>query len=47
LFLLGTRMDYRTEKLSASFVFDNPNETSACGCGVSVSISPAQLDTAS
>jgi iron-sulfur cluster assembly protein len=47
LFLLGTRMDYRTEKLSASFVFDNPNETSACGCGVSVSITPAQLDTAS
>lgn len=42
LFLLGTEMDYRTEKLSAGFVFNNPNETSACGCGESVSISPAE-----
>ncbi|HEY7645448.1 MAG TPA: iron-sulfur cluster assembly accessory protein [Hyphomicrobiales bacterium] len=45
LFLLGTRMDYRTEKLSAGFVFDNPNQTSACGCGESVSITPAEIDT--
>jgi len=44
LFLLGTRMDYRTEKLSAGFVFDNPNQTSACGCGESVSITPAEID---
>jgi iron-sulfur cluster assembly protein len=47
LFLLGTEMDYKTEKLSSGFVFRNPNETSACGCGESVAISPAQLDTAS
>ena len=33
LFLLGTEMDYKTEKLSAQFVFNNPNQTSACGCG--------------
>jgi iron-sulfur cluster assembly protein len=46
LFLLGTEMDYKTEKLSSGFVFRNPNETSACGCGESVTISPAQLDTA-
>jgi iron-sulfur cluster assembly protein len=46
LFLLGTEMDYKTEKLSSGFVFRNPNETSACGCGESVAISPAQLDTA-
>ena len=45
LFLLGTRMDYRTEKLSAGFVFDNPNQTSACGCGESVSITPAEVET--
>ncbi len=41
LFLLGTRMDFKTEKLSAGFVFENPNQTSACGCGESVAITPA------
>ncbi len=41
LFLLGTRMDFRTDKLSAGFVFENPNQTSACGCGESVAITPA------
>lgn len=41
LFLLGTEMDYRTEKLSSGFVFNNPNQTSACGCGESVAITPA------
>ena len=46
LFLLGTEMDYRTDKLSAQFVFNNPNQTSACGCGESVQISPAQNETA-
>lgn len=44
LFLLGTEMDYKTEKLSAGFVFKNPNETSACGCGESVAITPARMD---
>ena len=42
LFLLGTEMDYKTEKLSAQFVFKNPNQTSACGCGESVQIEPAK-----
>ena len=37
LFLLGTEMDYKIDKLSAQFVFNNPNQTSACGCGESVS----------
>ena len=41
LFLLGTEMDYKTEKLSAQFVFNNPNQTSACGCGESVQLTPA------
>ena len=41
LFLLGTEMDYKREKLSAQFVFNNPNQTSACGCGESVQLKPA------
>jgi iron-sulfur cluster assembly protein len=45
LFLLGTEMDFKTEKLSAQFVFNNPNQTSACGCGESVQITPAKLQT--
>ena len=41
LFLLGTEMDYKVEKLSAQFVFNNPNQTGACGCGESVQLKPA------
>ena len=41
LFLLGTEMDYKVEKLSAQFTFNNPNQTAACGCGESVQIEPA------
>jgi len=44
LFLLGTEMDFKTEKLSAQFVFNNPNQTSACGCGESVQLVPAKPD---
>ena len=44
LFLIGTEVDYETSKLSAKFVFRNPNETDACGCGESVTIEPAKLD---
>ncbi len=40
LFLIGTELDFRTDKLSATFVFNNPNQTSACGCGESVAITP-------
>ena len=43
LFLLGTQMDYAQSKLSSGFVFNNPNQTSACGCGESVAITPAIL----
>lgn len=42
LYLLGTRMDYVTDKLSSKFVFENPNQTSACGCGESVNLTPAK-----
>ena len=41
LFLIGTEIDYETTKLSSKFVFNNPNETDACGCGESVTIQPA------
>jgi iron-sulfur cluster assembly protein len=41
LFLLGTEMDFQTTKLTAGFVFNNPNQTSACGCGESVELAPA------
>ena len=42
LFLIGTELDFVREKLGARFVFNNPNQTSACGCGESVSITPAE-----
>jgi len=41
LYLLGTEMDYKVDKLSAQFVFNNPNQSSACGCGESVNLTPA------
>ena len=44
LFLIGTEIDYVTEKLSQRFVFNNPNQTDACGCGESVTIVPAKAD---
>ena len=44
LFLLGTEMDFKVDKLSSGFVFKNPNQTSACGCGESVQLTPAQAE---
>lgn len=44
LFLLGTRMDFKRDKLSSGFVFENPNQTSACGCGESVAITPVSQE---
>ena len=38
MFLLGAVMDYRTDKLSSRFVFDNPNEKGTCGCGESFTV---------
>jgi iron-sulfur cluster assembly protein len=45
MYLLGTEMDYRTDKLSSQFVFSNPNQTGACGCGESVNLAPANGQT--
>lgn len=42
LFLLGTEMDYKESPLKSGFVFNNPNQTSACGCGESVMLKPAE-----
>src|ERR1700759_2462415 len=43
LFLLGTEMDYKADKMQAQFVFNNPNQISACGCGESVELRPAEV----
>jgi iron-sulfur cluster assembly protein len=44
LFLLGTEMDFQATKLKSGFVFNNPNQTSACGCGESVQLTPAKAE---
>lgn len=35
MFIIGTEMDYVTDKLESGFVFTNPNEKGRCGCGES------------
>ena len=45
LFLFGTEMDFQTTKLASQFVFNNPNQTSACGCGESVALTPVTPET--
>ena len=42
MYLIGTEVDYKTDKLSSQFVFNNPNQVSACGCGESVEIKPVE-----
>ncbi|HEX3431781.1 MAG TPA: iron-sulfur cluster assembly accessory protein [Rhizomicrobium sp.] len=46
LFLLGTEMDFVKDKLAARFVFNNPNQTAACGCGESFTLEKASDDGA-
>ena len=38
MFLIGSEMDYTTDKLASRFVFNNPNEKSSCGCGESFTV---------
>ena len=38
MYLLGTEMDFKKDKFSSQFVFNNPNETERCGCGESFKI---------
>lgn len=40
LFLLGTELDFKSDRFASTFVFNNPNQVSACGCGESVEIRP-------
>ena len=44
LFLLGTEMDYKADKMQAQFIFNNPNQIGACGCGESVQLKPADVE---
>lgn len=37
--IIGSEMDWLEDKLSARFVFRNPNITEQCGCGESFSVS--------
>ena len=43
LFLLGTEMDYEETTLNSGFIFNNPNQTDACGCGESVTLVEAEI----
>ena len=36
-------LDFKTDRFSSTFVFNNPNQVSACGCGESVELKPADL----
>src|SRR3978361_440617 len=44
LFLLGTEMDYKADKMQSQFIFNNPNQTGACGCGETVQLTAAKVD---
>lgn len=38
MMVLGTEMDYETDKFRSGFVFHNPNEKGRCGCGESFTL---------
>ena len=38
MFLVGSVMDYKEDRLFSGFVFENPNETGRCGCGESFTV---------
>src|ERR1700691_1669208 len=44
LVLLGTEVYYKPDKLQSQFIFNNPNQTGACGCGESVQLTAAKVD---
>lgn len=46
MYLFGTEMDYKTDKLASQFVFNNPNQRGACGCGESVNLVPTERSAA-
>ena len=38
MYLIGSEMDYSSDKVSSRFVFNNPNARGTCGCGESFNI---------
>jgi iron-sulfur cluster assembly protein len=38
MYLIGSEMDYVSEKFKSGFVFTNPNEKESCGCGKSFNV---------
>ena len=38
MFLIGSEMDYKEQKFSSGFEFNNPNEIARCGCGESFTV---------
>ncbi|MBL8630941.1 MAG: iron-sulfur cluster assembly accessory protein [Rhodospirillaceae bacterium] len=38
MYLLGSELDYKEDKMESGFVFSNPNEKGRCGCGESFSV---------
>ena len=38
MFIMGSEMDYKEDKLQSGFVFNNPNAKNVCGCGESFSV---------
>ncbi len=38
MYLIGTEMDYKSDKLQSGFSFSNPNEKGRCGCGQSFKV---------
>ena len=38
MFIMGSEMDYKQDRLQSGFVFNNPNAKNVCGCGESFSV---------
>ena len=36
--IIGTKMDYVSDRLRSEFVFENPNSKAQCGCGESFTV---------
>jgi len=36
--IIGSEMDWKEDRISAKFVFNNPNVVDACGCGESFTV---------
>ena len=38
MYIMGSEMDYKQDRLQSGFVFNNPNAKDVCGCGESFSV---------